>query len=164
MDESLWPTRNVAEYKYCPRLFYLMQIEGLHVASSDTEKGIAVHRRVDKPGQTPAESAEALTDLDRPQVMRSLVLSSEELGLTATLDLAEIDGHVAVPVEYRKGRPMYRQITGPIDDFEESLAQTDIAELGQSIASRSVFRLFFSRTLATRSARQSSTMRRRNGA
>ena len=30
MDEYLWP-RNVAEYAYCPRPFYLMEVEGLHV-------------------------------------------------------------------------------------------------------------------------------------
>jgi len=49
MDESLWPARNVAEHAYCPRLFYFMQVEGIFVPSSDTEKGVAVHRRVDKP-------------------------------------------------------------------------------------------------------------------
>lgn len=43
MDESLWPARNVAEYAYCPRLFYYMQVEGIFVPSSDTEKGVAVH-------------------------------------------------------------------------------------------------------------------------
>lgn len=44
MDESLWPARNVAEHAYCPRLFYYMQVEGIFVPSSDTEKGVAVHR------------------------------------------------------------------------------------------------------------------------
>lgn len=34
-------------------------------------------------------------------------MTSESLGLTATLDLAEISGQVAVPVEYRKGRPKH---------------------------------------------------------
>jgi len=29
MDESLWPARNVAEYAYCPRLFYFMEVEGI---------------------------------------------------------------------------------------------------------------------------------------
>lgn len=33
MDESLWPARNVAEYAYCPRLFYYMEVEGIHVPS-----------------------------------------------------------------------------------------------------------------------------------
>jgi CRISPR-associated protein Cas1 len=34
-----------------------------------------------------------------------LALTSERLGLTGTLDLAEIEGTRAIPVEYRKGRP-----------------------------------------------------------
>lgn len=27
MDEYVWPARNVAEFAYCPRLFYLMEVE-----------------------------------------------------------------------------------------------------------------------------------------
>jgi CRISPR-associated protein Cas1 len=34
-----------------------------------------------------------------------LTLTNPELGLTATLDLAEITGNLAIPIEYRKGRP-----------------------------------------------------------
>ncbi len=49
MDESLWPARNVAEYAYCPRLFYYMEVEGIHVPSEDTAQGNRVHRRVDRP-------------------------------------------------------------------------------------------------------------------
>lgn len=98
MDNILWPARNVAEYAYCPRLFYLMQVEGLHIPNTDTEAGKAVHRRVDRPSAV-------LNDDDCPRVVRSLVLTSEARALTATLDLAELAGDVAVPVEYRKGRP-----------------------------------------------------------
>src|SRR5262249_31167533 len=105
MDEYLWPARNVAEHAYCPRLFYLMEVEGVHVHSSDTEKGIAVHRRVDKPSC--AESTHADADPDRPKAVRSLTLTSPRLRLTATLDLAEIQGGSAVPVEYRKGKPKH---------------------------------------------------------
>lgn len=105
MDESLWPARNVAEHAYCPRLFYYMQVEGIFVPSSDTEKGAAVHRRVDKPSAALESSDANENDPNRPKVVRSLALTSESLGLTATLDLAEILGHTVVPVEYRKGRP-----------------------------------------------------------
>lgn len=105
MDESLWPARNVAEYAYCPRLFYLMQVEGIFVPSSDTEQGVAVHRRVDQPSAAQEKVDESEADPDRPKTVRSLALTSESLGLTATLDLAEIAGRFAVPVEYRKGRP-----------------------------------------------------------
>jgi len=107
MDESLWPARNVAEYAYCPRLFYYMQVEGIFVPSSDTEKGKAIHRRVDKPGALMETTDSGEDNTERPKAVRRLVLTSDSIGLTATLDLAEISGKIAVPVEYRKGRPKY---------------------------------------------------------
>jgi CRISPR-associated protein Cas1 len=107
-----WPARNVAEYAYCPRLFYLMEVEGIHVASRDTEAGQRIHKRVNSPSARrtkkdgAAKSDEgANADTDSPRVERSLTLSDESLGLMAVLDLAEITGTNAVPIEYRKGRP-----------------------------------------------------------
>ncbi len=127
MDEYLWPARHVAEFAYCPRLFYLMEVEGVYYPSADTEKGKAVHQRVDKPSAADngraagsagenAQSGAAAPDPDKPKSVRSLALTSQKLGLTATLDLAQINGAVAVPVEYRKGRPQYASAPPPPDD------------------------------------------------
>ncbi len=105
----LWPARNVAEYAYCPRLFYLMEVEGIFLGNRDTEEGRFVHRRVDRPSnalESPEKGSEP--DPDKPRSVRSLVLSSPRLGLTATLDLAEIQGNRATPVEFRKGHPSHR--------------------------------------------------------
>ncbi len=120
MDESLWPARNVAEHAYCPRLFYFMQVEGIFLPSSDTEKGVAVHRRVDKPSAAPENDGEDANDSGRPRVVRSLALTSHTLELTAKLDLAEISGQVAVPVEYRKGRSKRATMAPPPDDPGEA--------------------------------------------
>lgn len=103
MDEYLWPARNVAEYAYCPRLFYFMEVEGIHLPSEDTEQGNRVHRRVDQPSNE--QIVAAAKESDTPQAVRSLTLTSERLGLTATLDLADVCGATATPIEYRKGRP-----------------------------------------------------------
>ena len=120
VEPELWPCRGVAEHAYCPRLFYYMTVEGVFAPSADTEQGAGIHRRVDQPSAAPAEpgtkngragrkAAEKLeeTEVDpsRPRAVRSLALTSARLGLTARLDLAEIDGTRAIPVEYRKGRP-----------------------------------------------------------
>lgn len=53
-------------------------------------------------------------------MVRSLALTSKKLGLTATLDLAEITGQNAVPVEYRKGKPRRTVIAPPPDDPGEA--------------------------------------------
>ena len=122
MDESLWPARNVAEYAYCPRLFYFMEVEGIFLPSADTEKGLAVHRRVDRPSAEPSddEQEDDADDAAKPRSVRKLTLTSESLGLTATLDIAEISGNVAVPVEYRKGRPRRPPPAPPPDDPGET--------------------------------------------
>jgi len=153
MDAILWPCRGVAEFAYCPRLFYYMTVEGVFLPSVDTEQGAGVHRRVDQPSaispyvdtseKTPdvdssnqpqkdapgqsqknkasqphkrvtkiVEDADGADDPERPRSIRSLALTSGRLGLTATLDLAEIEGTRAVPVEYRKGRPRHNTLVG----------------------------------------------------
>ncbi len=90
MDEYLWPARHVAEFAYCPRLFYLMEVEGVYYPSADTEKGKAVHQRVDKPSAADngraaesagenAQSAAAAPDPDKPKSVRSLALTSQRV-------------------------------------------------------------------------------------
>ena len=128
MDETLWSTRNVAEFAYCPRLFYLMEVEGLFLPNSDTEKGRAVHRRVDHPSALLSDS-EAESDPDRPRSLRRWTLSSPTLGLIAALDLAEINGQTVVPIEYRKGHPKRSASSsdpnGSVDPFNSSLEKPE---------------------------------------
>ncbi|MBE7559547.1 Dna2/Cas4 domain-containing protein [bacterium] len=119
--------RNVGlEHAYCPRLLR-MQVEGIFVPSSDTEKGVAVHRRVDKPSTALETADTGEDDLERPKVVRSLALTSESLGLTATLDLAEISGRTAVPVEYRKGRPKHISMGPSASDDCGEMEQTPLS-------------------------------------
>ncbi len=99
----------VAEYAYCPRLFYYEAVEGVFLPSTDTEEGDHVHRRVDRPSKAGDNGA----DPDRPHSVRSLALTSAAMGITGTLDLAEISGSTAVPVEYgrrsRRRPALYRR-------------------------------------------------------
>ncbi len=119
-DELLWPARHIAEYAYCPRLFYLMQVEGIFIPSADTERGAAVHKRVDQASALPVDDGTEDGESDRPKAVRSLALTSEKLHLTATLDIAEIVGERAVPVEYRKGRPKRVTRASPPSDPDET--------------------------------------------
>jgi CRISPR-associated protein Cas2 len=120
----MWQARNIAEHAYCPRLFHFMQVEGVFLPSTDTEQGVSVHRRVDKPAKAanpPAEGrGEPEEDSAKPRAVRSLTLFSEALQLTAKLDLAEITGATAIPVEYRKGRPKRAALAPPPEGFGQS--------------------------------------------
>lgn len=135
VDQELWPARGVAEHAYCPRLFYYMTVEGVFAPSADTEQGKGTHRRVDRPSAASEQPVElerpsgreatenldqSESDSDRPRSVRSLALTSKRLGLTATLDVAEINGNVAIPVEYRKGRARRNgndQVSEPVDEM-----------------------------------------------
>lgn len=137
MDERLWPARNVAEFAYCPRLFYLMEVEGLHEHNAETLKGLAIHARVDKPSLQPGDEAP-------DGASRSLVLTSKVLGLTATLDMAIVQGQAAMPLEYRKGAPFRENGTGvpvpwPVDRVQLGLQAILLEENGFRVESLSAF-------------------------
>lgn len=106
-----------------------MEVEGIHLPSEDTEQGNRVHRRVDKPSSDDAGTVrQDGQDDDRPRTVRSLTLTSERLGLTATLDLVEINGSRATPIEYRKGRAC--RLYDQADDGEYGPWPTDRVQVG----------------------------------
>ncbi|MFW6106588.1 MAG: CRISPR-associated endonuclease Cas1, partial [bacterium] len=126
---DLLPIRMLNEYAYCPRLFHFMHVEGRWADNAFTVQGRNVHRRTDKldhvlpdavggassAGKT--EGATASSDAGQagdakdqpagdkpPAVSRSVVLGSEQLGLTGKLDLVATDSDEAIPVETKRGR------------------------------------------------------------
>lgn len=118
---DLVPARMINEVLYCERLLYLEWVQGEWEDNIYTVEGKAAHRRVDgKPRvlkplvkatkASPREEAEgaskaASNDADaRPYVARSVWLSSERLGMTAKIDVVDVDGSVVVPVEYKRGK------------------------------------------------------------
>jgi len=112
------PLRMVSEYAYCPRLFHLMHVEGRWADNVYTIEGKHVHRRVDRldhvlPDAGPVGDAPPPPDDgdEPPEVVRSVPLGSEALGLSAKLDLVSLDEAPAaggppeaVPVETKRGR------------------------------------------------------------
>lgn len=99
---DLIPVRMVNEYVYCPRLAYLEWIQGEWDDNADTVGGRYAHRRVDaEPARDVPEAREAA---GRELTARSLMLSSESLGVIARMDLLELDGERATPVDYKRGR------------------------------------------------------------
>ena len=104
-EREYLPARMVNEYVYCPRLFYYEHVEGVFVESADTVEGKLEHVRVDRERQRNRKLPTAKVE-EPPKVMRSVMLSSERHRVIAKLDLAEVRGEVAVPVDYKHGRPM----------------------------------------------------------
>lgn len=110
---ELMPVRMLNEFAYCPRLGYLEWIQGEWADNMDTREGTFGHRNVDKPdkknipsaGETDGESdGDAELGPSEPLHTRSIMLSSEKEGLIAKLDLLELDGSTATPVDYKRGK------------------------------------------------------------
>jgi CRISPR-associated protein Cas1 len=94
------PARMVNEFCYCPRLFFYEWVEGLFAESVDTVEGAIQHRRVDAKA-TPLPAVAEGADIHA----RSVTLSSELLRVIAKMDLVELEGDTATPVDYKHGRP-----------------------------------------------------------
>lgn len=103
-DLPLLPARMVNEFAYCPRLAYFEWVDGLFADNAETVEGRFHHRRVDQaPARKPRHGDEWETDA--PTIhQRSVWVSSERLGLTAKIDLVEVNGEAVVPVDYKRGK------------------------------------------------------------
>ena len=117
------PVRMLNEFTYCPRLGYLEWVEGEWAGNLETMEGTFGHRRVDqapKRAGRKAESGEQKAETANDQCptpndqsgelkeqsihARSLMLSAPTEGLLAKLDLVELEGMVATPVDYKRGK------------------------------------------------------------
>jgi CRISPR-associated protein Cas1 len=118
---ELIPVRMLNEFTYCPRLGYLEWVDGEWEENFETLNGSFGHRRVDKPSTkavakpesgTSDSAADAVRKLGRDGRehtqdklhTRSLLLSAPRERLVAKLDLLEIEGRVATPVDYKRGK------------------------------------------------------------
>ncbi|MCA9088031.1 MAG: CRISPR-associated endonuclease Cas1 [Planctomycetaceae bacterium] len=117
-EQDLIPVRMLNEFAYCPRLGYLEWVQGEWAENLETKQGTFGHRNVDKPDRKniPAvtedheqaasapDEVEAQNDpFESPIHARSITLSSDEDGILAKLDLLELSGKQATPVDYKRG-------------------------------------------------------------
>ena len=98
---ELVPARMLNEHAYCPRLAYLEWVQRDFAHSADTRDGSFHHRNVNREAGDLPDPAGAEHECLHA---RSLLLSSERLGLIARLDLVEAEGVRVTPVDYKRGR------------------------------------------------------------
>lgn len=109
-EAELLPARMLNEFAYCPRLAYLEWVQAEFRDNLDTKEGTFAHRNVDRPtarsfdrpGEQDADSGDDVVTADS-LAARSLMLSAPSEGLIARLDLIELDGRRAVPIDYKRG-------------------------------------------------------------
>ncbi len=92
------PVRRLHNFVYCPRLFYYQWVENLFVENADTVAGKSIHRNTDK-----ASSWKDDLDLGNRASLRSLHLSSSDLGISGVVDLVEDAGSGRELLDYKKG-------------------------------------------------------------
>jgi CRISPR-associated protein Cas1 len=101
---DLLPVRMINEVVYCPRLYYLEHVMGEWAPSADTAEGKALHAAVDRRSDSLAAPDESDQDDPRHRA-RSITLSSAPLGIIAKMDIVEVQGASAVPVDVKHGHP-----------------------------------------------------------
>ena len=100
LDSNLIPVRMLTQYAYCKRLSYMEWVQGEFEYNADVIDGKYQHRNVDKPsGRKKLEQ----NSVDEKIHARSVTLSDTELGLVSKMDLLELEGMLATPVEYKRG-------------------------------------------------------------
>lgn len=92
--------RNLHNFIYCPRLFYLQWVENIFQENSDTVEGATAHRNVDRPSRW---DEAARTTLPEGAAIRSLRLESAALGLVGVVDLVEGGPDGPEVIDYKKG-------------------------------------------------------------
>lgn len=99
MENRLVPISYLNAYVYCPRRFYLEFVRGMFEDNLYTAEGRQSHAGVDNKGREPRPKKK-----EGAIHRRSVMWSSERLGITGRLDLLEEkEGGEAYPVEYKKG-------------------------------------------------------------
>ncbi|MSQ97279.1 MAG: CRISPR-associated endonuclease Cas1 [Gemmataceae bacterium] len=91
------------EFTYCPRLAYLEWVQGEWADNPDTLDGAFVHRNADRPDHQPIDTPKTEAAVDEKFHARSVRLESAALGLVAVVDILEVEGNVATPIDYKKG-------------------------------------------------------------
>lgn len=99
-EEPLLPVRMLNKLAYCPSLAYLEWIQSEFADSVNTVNERCHHRRLDESPkrQTPGDKLLS-PDEDTVIHQRSLWFSSEQLELTADIDLVEEIGACVAPCE-----------------------------------------------------------------
>jgi CRISPR-associated protein Cas1 len=123
----------VNEFVYCPRLFYLEWVQGRFTTSDDVEEGLYVHRVVDEPAGDLPDPDEGLERF-AGRASRSFWLTSTSLGISAKIDLVEVDdGGSVVPVDYKKGGPDRHGRIWPSDEIQSTLQALLLQEAGYPV-------------------------------
>ena len=101
--EPLVPARMVNEWVYCPRLAYLEWVQGEWAGNADTAAGDAAHKPT-KRGRAPALPEPEPVEEGAALKTRRLLLASEALGVTAEIDILEVEDGACTPVDVKAGR------------------------------------------------------------
>ena len=104
-DLPLVPARILNEHVYCPRLAWLEWSEREFRHNTDTVEGEYVHRRVDEARGRPPAAADIDVAADELPPTTSISLDAPIAGISAKIALLRLADGLAIPVEYKRGRP-----------------------------------------------------------
>lgn len=98
-SNDLLPVRMLTQYAYCKRLGYLEWVQGEFAYNKEVVEGKYAHRIVDQKSGTKKMEQGAEETIHA----RSVTLSDPTSKLISKIDLLELTGNNAIPVEYKRG-------------------------------------------------------------
>ncbi len=130
----------VNEFVYCPRLFHLEWVQSRFASNDDVEQGLYVHGVVDQPGGTIPDPDDLHSELLAGRTSRAVWSTSEQLRVSAKIDLVEVteDGSV-VPVDYKKGAPGRDGRPWPADEVQSVLQALVLRDVGYSVSTAEIW-------------------------
>ena len=120
VNTDLIPVRMLTQYAYCKRLSYMEWVQGEFAYNAEVLDGKYQHRNVDKPSGRKKLEQE---DSDEKIHARSVTISDSNLGLVSKMDLLELEGKIATPVEYKRGSTPENQQKAYEDHITQVCAQ-----------------------------------------
>lgn len=108
VEAELLQARMLNEFVYCPRLFYYEYVDGVFLKNADTERGSAIHEKVDRGrGSLPKTRKKAVVAKSEDEQTSEAVATEQAEAMT---EGAEPEGESSAPAEVTPDEPVLEVI------------------------------------------------------
>lgn len=136
-EEEPLRARMLNEFVYCPRLFYYEQVEGVFAHNADTERGAAIHEKVDRgkgalPRARKKRAVEEPTSEADATTAEVVTVESHDLTEAGQPDLSDLKTHEPEADEPAAGETIHSRSAMLSSERLRVVAKMDLIEVKMS--------------------------------